>query len=301
MLEVPFRHRPLLLLTAALLLQILLLAFQIRRGDNARLIRIWAVEIVTPWQRAGTWVGRTLHSGWTDYVDLHHARVENQQLREQMGQLAIRNQQLESQAREQERLERLLNFRETYPNVNMLAAEVIGANADASSRTLYINRGQRDGLVRDMGVITPEGVAGKILEVFSGTAQVLLISDKESGVGAMLASSRTHGVVRGLGQTQLRMDYVPNDEKMSNGEAVVTSGDDQIFPKDLPIGTVTGASAGNPFKTIFVQPAVRLDRLEEVLVLLGRDELVPQNKAEGSESGGAPETSAPTAASGVPQ
>jgi len=301
MLEVPFRHRPLLLLTAVLLIQILLLAFEIRRGDNARLIRIWAVEIVTPWQRAGTWVGSTLHSGWKDYVDLHHARVENQQLREQITKLAIRNHQLESQAREQERLERLLNFREAYPSVNMLAAEVIGANADASSQTLYINRGQRDGLARDMGVITPDGIVGKTLEVFAGTAQVLLINDKESGVGAMLASSRTHGVVKGLGQAQLRMDYVPNDEKMSNGEAVVTSGDDQIFPKDLPIGTVAGASAGNPFKIIFIQPAVRLDRLEEVLVLLSRDELAPQNMGEGSNSGGAPVTNAPAAASGVPQ
>jgi rod shape-determining protein MreC len=301
MLEVPFRHRPLLLLTVVLLIQILLLAFQIRRGENARLIRIWAVEIVTPWQRAGTWVGSTLHSSWKDYVDLHHVRVENQQLRNQITQLAIRNQQLESQAHEQERLERLLNFREAYPSVNMLAAEVIGANADASSRTLYINRGQRDGLTRDMGVITPEGVVGKILEVFSGTAQVLLINDKESGVGAMLASSRTHGVVKGLGQMQLRMDYVPNDEKMSNGDAVVTSGDDQIFPKDLPIGTVTGAGGGNPFKTILIQPAVRLDRLEEVLVLLSRDELAPQTQGRDSETAGAPTSNAPAPAGGAPQ
>lgn len=301
MLEVPFRHRPLLLLTAVLLIQILLLAFQIRRGDNARLIRIWAVEIVTPWQRAGTWLGSTLHSGWKDYVDLHHARLENQQLREQMAQLALRNQQLESRAREQERLERLLNFREAYPGAAMLAAEVIGANADASSRTLYINRGQRDGLARDMGVITPNGVVGKILEVFPGTAQVLLITDKESGVGAMLASSRTQGVAKGLGTAQLRMDYVPNDEKMSNGEAVVTSGDDQIFPKDLPIGTVASANAGNPFKVIYIQPAVRLDRLEEVFVLLSRNELVPRNSGETSETGGAAGTSAPPAAGGIPR
>ncbi len=276
MLEVPSRHRPLFLLAVALFVQTLLLAFQIKRGENVRLIRIWAVELVTPLQRAVTWMGASVHNGWVGYVDLRHARAENDQFRQELARLRLSNQELQSKALEQQRLEKLLTFREAYPEVPMLAAEVIGANADASSLTLYINRGQNDGLRRDMGVITPDGVVGKILEVYPGTAQVLLISDKESGVGAMLSDSRTHGVVKGQGQSQLRFDYVVNDENIANGTAVVTSGDDQIFPKDLPIGTVTAAEVGNPFKVIYLKPAVRLDRLEEVLVLLDRQDFIPE-------------------------
>jgi rod shape-determining protein MreC len=280
MLEASSRHRPTLLLAVVLLIQVLLLAFQIKRGRDIRLIRIWSVEAMTPLQRAGTWFGGTLHSGWKGYVDLRHARAENDALRQELARLQLRNDQLESRAQEQERLEKLLNFREAYPSVPMLAAEVIGANADSSSQTLYINRGQGDGLRRNMGVITPAGVVGKILEVFPGTSQVLLMSDRDSGVGAMLSSSRTHGVVKGTGGSQLRMDYVVNDEKLTPGEPIVTSGDDRIFPKDLPVGTAVGAQPGNPFQSILVKPAVRLDRLEEVIVLLGTAELPPIGGSE---------------------
>jgi rod shape-determining protein MreC len=276
MLEISSRRpRPTLLLVGVLLIQILLLAFQIKRGRDVRLIRVWSVEAMTPLQRTGTWFGSTLHSGWKGYVDLRRARAENDALRQELARLQLRNYQLESTAQELSRLQELLNFREANSSVPMLAAEVIGANADSSGQTLYINRGQGDGLRRDMGVITPAGVVGKILEVFPGTSQVLLISDRDSGVGAMLAPSRTHGVAKGTGNSLLRMDYVVNDEKVTLGEAIVTSGDDRIFPKDLPVGTAAGAQQGNPFQTILVKPAVRLDRLEEVIVLLTTTEFQP--------------------------
>ena len=89
----------------------------------------------------------------------------------------------------------------------MLAAQVIGASADPTSHTLFIDRGSRDHLRRDMPVITPEGIVGKIVEVFSNdTAQVLLIDDRDSGVGALFADTRTHGVVQGTADPLPVMD-----------------------------------------------------------------------------------------------
>jgi rod shape-determining protein MreC len=126
----------------------------------------------------------------------------------------------------------------------------------------------------NMGVVTPDGIVGKIVEVLPNTAQVLLINDKDSGVGALFSATRTHGVVRGSGDPEPRMDYVVNDEKVQVGDAIVTSGEDRIFPKDFPIGTVESAKPGNPFQVIRVQPSARLDRLEEVLVLLSQQEVV---------------------------
>src|SRR6202044_3947299 len=193
--------------------------------------------------------------------------------------LRIRNYELESHAAEAQRLSTLLNFHEAHTEASMLAAEVIGASADPTSHTLFINRGERDHLRRNMGVITPDGVVGKIVEVFPSTAQVLLINDKDSGVGALFASSRTHGVVKGSGDPEPHMEYVINDEKVTPGEAIVTSGEDHIFPKDLPIGTVLAANPGNPFQIIRVQTAARLDRLEDVIVLLGQQQLTPLKSA----------------------
>jgi rod shape-determining protein MreC len=280
MLDIASRHRPLTLLAATVLAQVLLLAFQIKREHDVRVIRVWSVELLTPLQRAGTWTINKARFGWRDYVDLRHTRAENDRLRSELSRLELRNRELEGRAVEQQRLATLLNFKEAHPDVPMLAAQVIGASADAATHTVIINRGERDGLRRNMGVITPDGVVGKIVEAFPNTAQVLLLNDKESGVGALLATSRTHGVVRGSGDPLARMDYVINDENVPAGEEILTSGEDRIFPKDLPVGIVTSSQSGNPFKLIRVRPAARLDRLEEVLVLLSQKELTPKKEAE---------------------
>src|ERR1700723_2777279 len=156
----------------------------------------------------------------------------------------------------------------------MLAGEVSGSSADRTSPTLFSNRGEHDRLRMNMGVVTPDGIVGKIVEVLPNTAQVLLINDKDSGVGALFSASRTHGVVRGSGDPEPRMEYVVNDEKVQAGDTIVASGEDRIFPKDFPIGTVESARPANPFQVIRVQPSARLDRLEEVLVLLTQQEVV---------------------------
>ena len=166
----------------------------------------------------------------------------------------------------------------------MLAAQVIGASADPTSHTLFINRGSHDHLRNNMAVVTPDGIVGKLVEVFPNTSQVLLINDKESGVGALFAESRTHGVVKGSGDPEPRMDYVVNDEKVKQGETVLTSGDDRIFPKGLLIGVVTDTKPASPFQIIHVQPAARLDRLEDVLVLTTQQPLESKPAADTTHS-----------------
>jgi rod shape-determining protein MreC len=162
----------------------------------------------------------------------------------------------------------LLSFRQSHQNISMVAARVIGTSADTASQTLYLDRGERDGIRRNMGVITPDGVVGKIIESYRDASQVLLLTDKDSGVGAMLAESRIQSPVGGVGEPLLTMKYVANDDVVNIGDRVVTSGMDRIFPRDLPVGTVTQIKAGNPFKQIRLRPAANLERLEEVVVLL---------------------------------
>lgn len=277
------RHRPLAVLAAAVLVQVLLLAFQIKRDHDVRLIRYWAAEVVTPFERFGTWSLSKLGGVWTDYIALHGAHAENARLRAELAQLRLRNRQLESQALEAQRLSVLLNFHDAHTEAPMLAAQVIGASADPASHTLVLNRGERDRVRRNMGVITPDGIVGKIVEVFPTTSQVLLLNDKDSGVGALLLDTRTHGVVKGSGDPHPRMDYVVNDEKVHTGEMILTSGEDRIFPKGLLIGTVAGARDANPFQIIRIEPAAHLDRLEDVLVLLSQQDLSPKRTDDAAE------------------
>lgn len=284
MAEILSRHRPIFLLATLVLAQVLLLAFQIKRDHDVRLIRYWAAEIVMPGDRGATWTFSKISGVWTGYIGLRSARTDNEALRARVGQLELRNRELETQAKEAVRLAALLDFREAHPEAPMLAAQVIGASADPSSETIFINRGDRDHVRRNQPVITPDGIVGKIVEVLPATSQVLLINDKDSGVGALFGDSRTHGIVKGTGDPQPRMDYVVNDEHVQPGEVILTSGEDRIFPKGLLIGTVTNAKDGYPFQTIQIKTAARLDRLEDVLVLLTRQELTPNKHDESADS-----------------
>lgn len=290
------RHRPLSLLAALVLAQVLLLAFQIKRENNVRLVRYWTVQTFTPVERAGTWSFSRIGGLWSGYIGLRNARTENARLQKELDDLRMRNRELESQAAEGQRLASLLNFRTAHPEASMLAAEVIGASADPTSHTLFINRGERDHVRRNLAVITPEGIVGKIVEVFPTSSQVLLINDRDSGVGALFAGTRTHGVVKGSGDPNPRMDYIVNDEKVQVGDKILTSGEDHIFPKDLPIGKVESAKASAPFQVISIAPAARLDRLEDVLILLTQQELTPKKTEEST----APNTPNPAAAKSQP-
>ena len=100
-------------------------------------------------------------------------------------------------------------------------------------------------------------------------------------------------MVKGTSDPLLRLEYIANDEKVHVGELVVTSGEDKIFPKDLPVGMVTSVKQGNPFQVIPVKPTARLDRLEDVIVLMSQQEVALKKPAEATEAPGRRENAAP--------
>ena len=284
MVVIPSRHKSLVLLAGVILLQVLLLAVQIKRDSQGRLIRVWTVGAVSPFERAGSYGFGWFRNIWHHYFALQNTTKENEQLRRENDALKLQIAQLQGKAAEADRLAVLLNFRKTHADVPMVGARVIGASAGSASQTIQLDRGERDGIRRNMGVITPDGVVGKVVEVYPSTSQVLLLTDKESGVGAMLADSRIQSPVGGAGEPLLTMKYVPNDDTVNVGERVITSGMDRIFPRDLPVGTIAAIKPGNPFKEIRIKPAANLERLEEVLVLLTLHPLEMKKDAEPADA-----------------
>jgi rod shape-determining protein MreC len=280
MVGIPSRHKSLVLLTGVIVLQILLLAIQIRRDSQGRLIRVWTVGAVSPFERVGATGISGIRGAWNHYFALQNASRENERLHRENDTLKLQINQLQSKAAEADRLAALLNFRKSHQSVPMLGARVIGASADTASQTAYLDRGERDGIRRNMAVITPDGVVGKIIESYRDISQVLLLTDKDSGVGAMLADSRIQSPVGGTGEPLLAMKYVANDDAVNLGDRVVTSGMDRIFPRDLPVGTVSQIKAGNPFKQMRIRPAANLESLEEVIVLLSLQPLDLKKEAD---------------------
>ena len=269
MVALPSRHRSLFLLGGVVLLQVLLLAVQIKRDSQGRLIRVWTVGAVSPFERAGAHGISHIRDTWNHYFALQNTSRENEELKRENGALKLQITQLQSKASEADRLAALLKFRQTNADVPMVAARIIGGSADSASQTIYLDRGERDGIRRNMGVITPDGVVGKVIESYKDTAQVLLLTDKDSGVGAMMVESRVQKPVGGTGEPLLQLKYVSNEDNSVNpGDRIVTSGTDRIFPGDLPVGTIADIKPGATFKQIRVKPAANLERLEEVFVLL---------------------------------
>jgi len=270
------RYRNLIILVGVLFLQVLGLAVQVKRGANTgegtRLIRVWAVGAITPLERGLVWIENSGSNLWHNYFYLRGVRAENRELKAQIEQMRLEQVRLSEDAAQARRLQSLLAFKEQYIQ-KTVAAQVIGSSGSDLSRIIYIDKGEHDGLKRDMAVITANGIVGKVLQVYPSVAQVLLISDQSSGVGAILEKSRLQGVLRGTPNGEVVLERVMSDEQVPEGETVLTSGGDQIFPKGLPVGTVTKVGNGKDlFLNIKVRPAADLSKLEEVLVLVEKQE-----------------------------
>lgn len=304
--------------TALVAGQLLLLAYQVQRPNSRGVstLRDSSVQAILPVERL-TQAGVSGVGGFfRHFAGYGQTERQNTALQAQVSQLELQNQQLRESVRELPQLQALLGFQRGY-GVRTLAAQVVGRGLSADAQVVYINRGADQGLRRNMPVITPGGVAGKISQVLAASAQVLLVTDPDSGVGALIvappppapapapaASSATpppavatpnaaapapqpqpqpttpasgeaaggvHGILQGMGAGRAVLRQVLKDEPTPNGALVITSGEDQVYPKGIPIGTVTGSqpSTDGVFKTVNVKLAADLDRLEQVLVITG--------------------------------
>lgn len=270
------RYRNLVILVGVLFLQVLGLAMQVKRAgndaENTRLIRIWVVGAITPFERILVWGQNGTSNIWHNYFYLRGVRAENRELKDQIEQMRLEQVRLSEDAAQARRLQTLVAFKEQFIS-RTVAAQVIGSSGSDLSRIVYIDKGENAGIRRDMAVMTSDGIVGKVLLVYPSVSQVLLINDQSSGVGALLEKTRLQGVLRGTANGEVALERVMSDEQVPVGETVLTSGGDQIFPKGLPVGTVTKVANGKDlFLNIKIKPAANLSKLEEVLVLVEKQE-----------------------------
>ncbi len=229
----------------------------------------FVIEITAPFQKLIKQTTKSTEELWLNYfrlVDVHH---ENTQLKNEIHALKMANSRYRELLATQERLEELLQFKQTI-NRPVLAAQVIGRDPTGWFKSVIIDKGKWAGLRLDMPVVNAFGVVGRVVSVSSNYAKVLLIIDQNSAVDCLVQRSRDRGMLKGLMSEICKLDYVAKSNDITVGDIGVTSGLGGVFPKGLPVGRILDVKeiSGELFKDIKIRTAVDFSKLEEVLVIL---------------------------------
>jgi len=278
------RRNRVFLTSAACLLLAAGLAFRTgRQQTRADRLGRFFLELMAPLQRSTAAVDRAVVSVWRSVIELVGARNENVVLRVRVQQLEQEMDRRSELDIENARLRGLLDFRRTLQG-DVLTARIIGRDATGLARTLVIDRGEADGVVKGAAALAPQGVVGQIFLASRHAARILLISDHNSGVDAVVERTRARGIVQGT-VDGCGLKYVKRTEDVQVGDTVATSGLDGIFPKGLPVGTVVSVDKRGQglFQSAEVTPRVDFDRLEEVLVARGSFTLLQEAPAAPEE------------------
>jgi rod shape-determining protein MreC len=246
------RYRNLTALVAAILVQLVLLAYQVKSNQEVRLIRVWAVTGVTP-------LARLLEGGrsgtvgfFKDYFVLLDVRAQNKRLQSELNRIQLENQFLRSELDTADRGKALAVFQE-HSHGKTLAARIIGNSPGSNGRVVLIDRGTGSGVQPGMAVITPDGIVGKVVSSYPTASSLLLVTDPAFAAGVISQKNRVHGTLKGTGNNSVIVDYVQNEQTVEVGEWFFTAGDDRIFPKGLPAGIVTAARPA-PVQSLHLQP-----------------------------------------------
>jgi rod shape-determining protein MreC len=256
-------------LTVLIVANIAVISVRGPRGNAAYGLGRATMWLIAPLQEAGTRLAQFGKDFWTDYFYLISVAEENRELESMLKNLVEKNNRCVEIEMTNSRLRGLLNFRNSL-DTQVAAAEVIGRDPSRWFKTIVIDKGESDGVRKGLPVIVSGDIAGQVSEVSSRYSKVLLITDPNSAVDAMIQRNRARGVIKGEATGQCRLEYALRKNEIRPGDIVISSGIDGVFPKGLRIGHVSEVSKPDfgIFQKAAVVPYVDFERLEEVLVLL---------------------------------
>ncbi len=218
-------------------------------------------------ERIIAWPYNTAASLTRNYVLLVDLQRENRRLGEEIDRLRLESSAADELLLENDRLREALAFKKRNPPASIMV-QLIGRDLSPASSTITVNKGSHDGLDRDMPVVAPDGVVGKIQAVTADTAKIILLTDPGSTIAVRVQRNREEGLLEGK-LVNCFLKYVSFYTDIQEGDVLITSGLDGIYPPGLPVAMVVKVvkNEANAFQTVVAKPVVQLSRLEEVLVL----------------------------------
>ena len=265
------RHRFFLVLLVLTSITVITLDYRDAGSGTLESIRRTARDALAPIQSATTNVFEPVGNFFGGITKYRSLQQENNRLRAELDKAKGDNLSGEGAEREREALLALLrlDFASTIPAV---AARVVSTSPSNFQNTVVVDRGSNSKIAPGLPVVTGAGLVGRVLDVSKTRATIQLLSDRSSNVGVRLTGSGEIGVASGDGSKEpLKVAFVAASAKVTDGEAVVTSGvDGSAYPPEIPVGKVksTTKPPGAIQQEISVEPAVDLQRLEFVKILL---------------------------------
>jgi rod shape-determining protein MreC len=256
------RHRVRYLFVAVMVGHILLISTQVNSPSGVSLLQAALTSGVIETQRVVWAVVGSGQAAWNRYVALRGAREDNVRLSEEAAALRVQLQQERVRSQAADRLRALLDM-SAGVEWKTTGADVIGGSVSPEFQSIVIDRGTEGGIRRDMPVITPEGLVGRIVWPSTRAATVQLIIDKSAAAAVIVESSRAQGVVLGNGDGTLKLDYLASSAKVEPGDRVVTAGVDGVYQKGILVGYVERIG-----RIVTLRPAVDFSRLESVLIVV---------------------------------
>ena len=275
------RLRNILIIWCALFVLLAFFSYFSQTGRDYYPVENSLVDGILPAISFFTLVKKSVGSWWTPYFSFKETQQENDRLKKQAIQLTMENLRLREKVSSNERLRKFLQIKDELSGPS-LVAEVVGRGPSPFLQTLYINKGRKEGLVRGMPVLCPEGVVGRLEKTSGHYAQVILLNAPSFAVDCLCQRSRVRGVLTGIpGEGNCQVKYVARTEDVRAGDIIITSGLDQLYPKGQILGRVlrvVSQTKGN-FLFIEVVPEVNLSQIEEVLIFQKRPPLPDQEES----------------------
>jgi rod shape-determining protein MreC len=262
------RYRRFLFVSVLLLYPLVAFLVSGRRGREPNFIDRAVIAVTSPLQSGLNSVIDAVVGTVHHYVDLRGVREENDALRLENMQLRAAVQMLGEARAENERLKQLLAYAEKVPGPK-IPARVVGVNPVAKLLSVRISSGERQGVAQGMSVVTPDGIVGQVIRTTGGYADVALVTDPQSRVGVRVQRSRARGTAAGTGSGPLKLENMLRTEDVENGDLIITSGTDAVYPPGLVVGRVANLEKKEHgmFQAADILPAVDTTKLEEVLVV----------------------------------
>jgi rod shape-determining protein MreC len=227
------------------------------------------ITIIAPFQNGLSQTIGFAERLWEHYFYLVSVAKENEELKLALSKAIEKNNECIETELSNQRFRTFLNFQKTMTN-DIIAAQVIGKDPSPWFKSLIVDKGFADGVKKGLPVIIPEGAAGQIIEVTKYYSKVLLLIDRNSAIDSLAQRTRARGIIRGSSDGRFFFQYVLRKYEIQEGDTVISSGLDGVFPKGLRVGQVQSITQKNSgiFQEVVVIPFVDFEKLEEVMIVL---------------------------------